>query len=310
MTQTCLILGGGGFIGSHLIEELLNYGYKVKIFDVKNFSRHNISEYQGRIEIIEGDFNNNSDLRGAIGGIDFIYHLISTTLPANSILNPIYDIESNVLPSIKLLQLCVEFKIKKVVFVSSGGTVYGVPLAIPIKENHISNPINSYGITKRTIESYFNLFNKLWGLDVCILRLSNPYGEKQNPYGIQGAIPVFINKAIKNEAIDIWGNGEIIRDYIYIKDVTKVLVHSIRISTPEITYNLGSGVGKSLNHILFLIKATINPNLQVNYLEARNFDVLTNILDITLLKERFKIKGFMNLEEGMVKVFTHLKNTP
>lgn len=308
MKKKCLILGGGGFIGSNLVEGLLDSGFQVRVFDVKNFSRRNIDEFIDRIEVFEGDFNNPTDIQSAIAGVDYVYHLISTTLPANSVLNPCYDIESNLVPTIKLLQLCVEKSIKKIIFISSGGTVYGVPETIPIKESHVSNPINSYGITKRTIESYCYLYHKLWGLDVCIFRLSNPYGKRQNPRGSQGVIPVFLYKAINQQTIEIWGDGSVVRDYIHISDVIGILVKAITMATPEIIYNLGSGIGTSLNEILDLIKEHLEPNLKFSYLEGRSFDVQANVLDISLLQKRFNFHNSVTLKTGISELYTVLKN--
>lgn len=309
MKETCLLLGGGGFIGANLVEELLNSGYKVKVFDQKNFSKANIQEYLHEIEIIEGDFSNISDVNKAMLEVDYIYHLISTTLPSTSLENMLYDIESNVIPTVQLLKSCIDKKIKKIVFVSSGGTIYGEPKFLPISENHAINPITSYGIVKNTIENYFQLYRKLWGLDCCIFRLSNPYGEKQNPKGIQGIIPVLLYKAINDEEIQIWGDGEVIRDYIYIKDVTKILVKSIAQLTPEVVYNLGSGKGTSINQLLAIVKKSMNANLRVKYLETRTFDVPANVLDITLLKKRFSFESTLLLETGVMQLYTHLKKT-
>jgi len=299
MKRKCLVLGGGGFIGANLVKSLLSEGYKVKIFDVKNFSRINISEYLDKVEIIEGDFSNPVDVELALKGVDFVYHLISTTLPANSVLNPAYDIESNLIPTLKLLQLCIDKSIKKVIFISSGGTVYGIPQQLPIPEDHASNPMNSYGITKRTIESYFNLYSKLWGLNVCVFRLSNPYGEKQNPRGAQGVIPVFLYKAIHKEVIEVWGDGEVVRDYIHIDDVIRFLVKAIVLETPEVIYNLGSGIGTSLNEILNFIKDELHPMVKIKYLKGRSFDVPVNVLDNSLLKKRFNFDQFMDLKSGI-----------
>jgi UDP-glucose 4-epimerase len=308
MKKKCLVLGGGGFIGANLVEKLLNTDFDVRIFEIKNFSKKNIEDFIDKIEIVEGDFSNPIDLELAMIGVDFIYHLISTTLPANSVLNPSYDIESNLIPTLKLLQLCVQKKIKKVVFISSGGTVYGIPETLPIPENHASNPLNSYGITKRTIESYFMLFHKFWALDVCIFRLSNPYGEKQNPKSIQGAIPVFLHKAINKEHIEVWGDGSVVRDYIHISDVTMMLVKSLQLETPELIYNLGSGIGTSLNEILDFIRDVLEPDLQVTYLSSRSFDVPANILDIKLLKQRFGFEIGVELQDGITELHRYLKS--
>jgi UDP-glucose 4-epimerase len=308
MKKKCLILGGGGFIGSHLAKDLLSSGYSVRVFDVKNFSKKNLETFIDDIEVFEGDFHNPVDIALALKDIDYLYHLISSTIPSNSILNPAFDIESNVIPSIHLLQICLKKKIKKVIFISSGGTVYGIPCITPIPESHNCNPISSYGISKRTIENYFTLYHKLWQLDICIFRLSNPYGERQNPRGQQGVIPVFIRKAIKDEVIEVWGDGEVIRDYIYINDVTSVLIRALSIKTPELIYNLGSGIGTSLNQILQFITSHINPDQKINYLKGRSFDVPVNVLDTSLLSKRFGITEQTSLNNGMEIIYQFLLN--
>ncbi|TDE13135.1 NAD-dependent epimerase/dehydratase family protein [Dyadobacter psychrotolerans] len=308
MKGKCLVIGGGGFIGSHLAEGLLSDDYEVRIFDISNFDKRNLISFIHKVEICEGDFSNPIDIASALRGIDFVYHLVSSTIPSNSVLNPSYDIESNVIPSIILLQQCIQASIQKIVFISSGGTVYGIPEHLPLSESHPSNPISSYGIAKRTIESYISLYNKLWGLNACIFRLSNPYGERQNPLGKQGVIPIFLHKAFRKEIIQVWGNGEVIRDYIYINDVTSALIKAIKIETPELVYNLGSGVGTSINHILDFIKEQVNPSVKINYLESRDFDVPENVLDITLLLKRFELKNQINLETGLSIMMKHFQD--
>jgi len=149
--QRCIIYGGGGFIGSHLCEKLLELGYDVTVFDKLNFSKKNISHILDRINVIEGDFNNEFDLMNSLKGIDYVYHLVSSTLPASSNDNPEYDAETNLISSLKLFKECVNLKIKKIVFLSSGGTVYGIPDEIPVNENYYSNPICLIFFTDRSI---------------------------------------------------------------------------------------------------------------------------------------------------------------
>lgn len=308
MKKKCLILGGAGFIGSNLIATLLSEGYAVRVFDVEGFSRRNIQEYINKVEIIEGNFQDISKIKSLLKNIDYVFHLISTTVPSSSQLNPYFDVDSNLIPTLQLLELIKQSSVKKLIFLSSGGTVYGIPSVIPIKENHSTNPINSYGIVKKAIEDYLLLYNRLWNIDICIFRLSNPFGEKQNPRGIQGVIPVFLSKAINNETIEVWGDGNVIRDYIYIKDVTKIMVDALAIKTPEIVYNLGSGIGTSINDILQIIKDNFSPELKVNYTEGRSFDVPVNVLDISNLKNRFGIKKFVNINDGMNILYNYIKN--
>lgn len=306
--ERCLIYGGGGFIGSHLAERLLEIGYEVSIFDKLNFSGKNISDFAENLQIIEGDFNNEIDLKNSIRGIDYVFHLVSSTLPASSNDNPVYDAETNLISSLKLIKECIDKGIKKIVFLSSGGTVYGVPGTIPIKEEDSTNPICSYGIIKKTIEEYLYMYEKISGLDYFVFRLSNPYGERQNPHAAQGVIPVFINNAITGETINIWGNGEVIRDYIYIKDAVKVLADSIKIKSDRKIFNLSSGTGYSLNQILDLIKEISGKTIKVEYQEGRQIDVPVNILDNSLAVKTFNWKPETDIKEGIKLTYNYLEN--
>jgi UDP-glucose 4-epimerase len=304
--KKCLIFGGGGFIGSHLCEELLLKGYDVAVFDKINFSKKNIKHIQNEIKIIEGDFNNITDIKNSLGDIDFIFHLVSSTIPATSNDNPVYDAETNLISSLRLFRESIEKKVKKVIFISSGGTVYGVPDKIPVKEDYNSNPICSYGIIKKTIEEYLFMFEKIYGLNYFIFRLSNPFGERQSPTAAQGVIPVFLQRAINNQTITIWGDGETVRDYIYIKDVVRALADSLTGYSKERIFNLGSGKGHSLNEILNLITKISGKKLSVEYIEGRSIDVPVNILDNSLIKKTFGWKPEVTIEEGIEKTYNYL----
>ena len=151
--------------------------------------------------------------------MDMVFHLVSTTVPKTSNDDPAFDVMSNVVETIYLLEQCAKGKVKKIVFVSSGGAVYGTPAALPVPEDSPEKPESSYGITKLAIEKYLELFHRLYGLNYVILRPSNPYGERQNPDGDQGVIAVFLGKIAKGQAIDIWGDGSNVKDYVYIGDL-------------------------------------------------------------------------------------------
>lgn len=304
--KKCIVYGGGGFIGSHLCESLIAAGYEVILFDKLNFSKKNISHFENKIKVIEGDFNNEMDLYNSLEGINYVFHLVSSTLPASSNENPVYDAETNLISSLKLFKECLDRKIRKVIFLSSGGTVYGIPESIPIKENYFSNPFCSYGIIKRTIEEYLFLFNKLHGLDYYVFRLSNPYGERQNPFASQGAVSVFINKVIHDEKIEIWGNGEVVRDYIYIEDAVKVLVRSLEVSSSEKVFNLSTGHGYSLNEIVKVISKISGKKIKPDYKEGRSIDVPVSVLDNSLAEKVFSWKPETSIEEGIKKTYEHL----
>ena len=304
--ERCIIYGGGGFIGSHLCDKLLESGYDVTVFDKLNFSKKNIQHIQNKIKIIEGDFNNDVNLLNSLQGIDYVFHLVSTTLPASSNDNPEYDAGTNLISSLKLFKECVTLKIKKIIFLSSGGTVYGIPSEIPVKENYSANPVCSYGIIKRTIEEYLYLFNYLYGQQYYVFRLSNPYGERQNPHSSQGAIGVFLNKVINDEVIEIWGDGEVVRDYIYVKDAVEVLAKSVTANTKERVFNLSTGAGHSLNQIIETIGKVSNKKITPVFQKARKLDVPVNILDNSKVKTAFGWKPTTSIETGIKNTFDYL----
>ena len=301
--EKCLVLGGGGFIGSHLSDELISNGYDVVVFDKLNFSKKNIVHIKNNLSVLEGDFNNDVDIVKSLKGVDYVFHLVSSTLPASSNKNPIYDVETNLISSLMLLNESINNKVKKIIFISSGGTVYGFPKKIPIKEDHPRQPICSYGIIKKTIEDYLYMYNRLHGLDYTVFRISNPYGERQNPLSIQGAIPVFLRKIAKDEQVEIWGDGSITRDYIYIKDVVKVLVSALKISSENKIFNLGSGVGRSLNELIEVMKKVTGKDIKPKYEEARGLDVPVNVLDISLIKSVQNWKPTTDIESGITKTY-------
>ncbi|MDP2829366.1 MAG: NAD-dependent epimerase/dehydratase family protein [Sulfuricellaceae bacterium] len=275
-----LVLGGGGFIGSHLCDALLLAGHQVRVFEYPGIKPLCPEESLRHIEWMEGDFTNPVQVDHAVQGCEIIYHLISTTLPKTSNDNPVYDVESNVISTLQMLQSACRHQVRKIIFASSGGTVYGIPQHIPITEAHPTNPISSYGISKLAIEKYLHLFHALHGVDYCVLRLANPYGERQRVSASQGAVAVFLHKALHDEPIQIWGDGSVTRDYIYIADVISAMLKAMQYQGEQPIFNVGAGVGTSLNQMLADMERILGKTIQRVYLPSRDFDVPTNILDI------------------------------
>lgn len=308
--MNCLVLGGAGFIGSHIVDALLEQEHKVRIYDRPRIDTGNLAESMAHIEYVSGDFTKASDITTILEGIDTVVHLVSTTIPASSNDVPVYDVETNIAGTVRLLELAKDAGVKKIVFASSGGTVYGEPLHIPIPETHPNNPICSYGITKLAIEKYLHLFHHLYGLDYSILRIANPYGERQNPSGGLGAITVFLWKVLHGEPITIWGNGEVARDYFHISDLVRAFVRVIEDATPSRIYNIGSGRAYSLNEILAVIQAVTGKVPIVNYTPARKLDVPVNYLDITRANAELSWTPTITLEQGVAKVWSWLQGLP
>ncbi|HEY9778044.1 MAG TPA: NAD-dependent epimerase/dehydratase family protein [Planktothrix sp.] len=302
-----LVIGGNGFIGTNLVDCLLGEGHKVRVFD-RYPSR--FREQLADVEYVYGDFANHGEVRDAVHGVDFVFHLAYTTLPHTSNEDPVYDIRSNVVDTVQLLQECRDNKVSKVIFVSSGGTVYGVPQKTPIEEDHPTEPICSYGITKLAIEKYLNLFHKLHGLEYVAARLSNPYGEQQNPNAKQGAVTVFLGNIAQQKPITIWGDGEVVRDYIYIGDAVSALLKAAQYQAgandPRV-FNVGAGGGHSLNQLIEIMRDVCDLPVEVKYTPGRPEDVPANVLDITQAKKWLQWEPKMQIHEGLSRTWSWLK---
>lgn len=276
--KNALILGGNGFIGSNLGKQLLKENYEVVSFD-QVLPETPIDD----IQYISGDFFDDVTLRNLVQGKDIIYHAISTINPGNSNQGYMRGYEKDFLQTVKLCELLEGAK-TKLIFLSSGGTVYGKQSTLPIPETALPRPINHYGNLKLCIENTMLTFAYQNGIDVVIARIANPYGPGQDYHKGVGFIDAAIKKAISGEIIEVWGDGQIVRDYIYIDDVCKALVaiaHQEEYSDKII--NISSGKGISVNQILDIIR-DINGTIDVQYQEARSVDLDKVILDNRKLK--------------------------
>jgi UDP-glucose 4-epimerase len=303
----CLVLGGGGFMGSHLSKALLAQGHTVRILERPNLRAAAIFPDCKDLEWLEGDFLNTEDVTQAVEGCEIIFHLISTTLPKSSNDNPAYDVESNLVGTLHMLEVARKAGVRKVLFPSSGGTVYGFPKMVPIKESHPTDPVCSYGICKLAVEKYLHLYHALHGLDYCILRIGNPFGEGQRPTAAQGAVSVFLNKALHGEVIEIWGDGTVTRDYIYIGDVVQAFLKAMTYSGEHRLFNIGAGEGRSLNQLIRAVEAVISRPVIGKYLAARSFDVPTNVLDITRAKTFLDWQPETSFYDGLSRTFAWLE---
>ncbi len=305
MKESCIIYGGAGFIGSHIAEDLLA-NMNVAVFDKLNSSKKNVAHILDKIDFIEGDFNNKIDIKNSLKNKDYVVHLVSSTLPADSNLNPLYDIESNLISSLNLFDECARQQIKKIVFISSGGTIYGEPQKLPIPETHPTNPTCSYGIIKLTTEKYLDLYKKLKGLDYTVLRFSNPFGERQNPHLSQGLIAKFLYKIKHKVPIEIWGDGKVIRDYFYIKDAAKSVYKAFKNNSKNNIFNISSGKGYSINQILDKFRRILKIKFEVKYLPARSFDVKINVLDNRLAAKYLKWKPETDFNYALKNTWEYL----
>lgn len=303
----CVVLGGAGFIGSHLVERLLRAGHAVRVFDLRGREDWEGFSPGGEVEWMRGDFLSPAGVTHAVAGCDAAFHLAWTTLPKSSIEDPRADVESNVLGTLRLLEAWCRKGAGKLVFVSSGGTVYGAPRGVPIAEEHPTNPICSYGITKLAIEKYLELYRVLHGLDYCVLRLANPFGERQRVASGQGAVTAFLNRARHGEPIEIWGDGRVVRDYLYVGDMANALVRALDHRGERRVINVGSGVGRDVNEVVAAIERVLGRPLQRRHAAGRDFDVAVNVLDIRLARTELGWQPVTPFEEGLRRTLSWLE---
>ncbi len=270
---------------------------------------YRIFRHGERVEWIAGDLQSSSDVEAAVAGCDVVFHLVSTTLPKMSNDDPIYDVESNLVGTLRLLSLAVRCGVRKVVFVSSGGTIYGVPARIPIPEEHQTEPLVSYGIAKLAIEKYLHLYWYLHKLDYCVLRLGNPFGERQRVDTAQGAVAVFLRKALDGEPVEVWGDGSVTRDYVYIEDVVDAFVKAAQHDGDPRIFNIGSGEGRSLNAVLSCIEDVLGHPVERRYLPGRRFDVPVNVLDIGRARRVLGWEPRVSFREGLKRTLGWMRKS-
>jgi UDP-glucose 4-epimerase len=292
-----LVTGGGGFIGGHLVGGLLSTGAEVGNLDFIP-GRHT----HPRLIHWPGSFLDPSLVREALVGVDTLYHLAATNFPRESNRDPRRDAEENLIGTLGLLDMAVAAGVRRVIFCSSGGTVYGPTDTVPIAEDHPTSPISAYGIVKLSIEKYLRLYAVQAGIETLSLRLANPYGPHQNIRKAQGALTTFCHRALLDEPIEIWGDGTVERDYIHIDDVTRamLLAGASPLSGTEI--NIGSGQGTSLNTLLAEIEAALGRPVRRRYLDGRAFDVPRNHLDIRRAASQLDWQPEVTLRDGICRL--------
>lgn len=291
------LIGGNGFVGSHLIDLLLAEGWQVCVFS--RSPEHFRAPLVG-VEYILDNIENVGALAECVSQVDIVFHLAVTTVPQTSNAAPIFDVQSNLVNALHLLNICARYKVKNLVFLSSGGTVYGVPAYLPVDEKHSTEPISSYGIVKLAIEKYVRLFGRLYGLTYTIIRPSNPYGPRQDPNGKQGVIPILMARVLQNAPISLLGYGNIVRDYLYVSDLVHACYEAAKQHGSSRVFNVGSGIGTTLNQLVdFIEEIAGEPIPHIERLPLRPFDVPHIVLDISLAQQELAWSPQVNLRDGM-----------
>ncbi len=302
-----LVTGGAGFIGSHVVDRLLSDGEQVVILDnLSTGRRENVNPEATFCEV---------DLRdGEIEDVfeserpEYVIHLAAQIDVRRSVDDPAWDAHVNVVGSLRLLELCRKYSVKKVVYISTGGAIYGEPERVPATESHPVRPDAPYGISKHTVEHYLEYYEKIHGMRWTTLRLGNVYGPRQDPLGEAGVNAIFIGKMLDGEVPTIFGDGEQVRDYIYVSDVVEAVVRAVDAGDGEIL-NIATGVPTSVNQIYGLLQELVGFDKPARYAAARPGEVYRIYLDIGRAGQVLDFSPTVELREGLARTVEWHRST-
>ncbi len=302
-----LVLGGDGFLGSHFVDQAAALGHEVTVFDhFPYLVSKNLEHQRGKIRFVSGDFANRNDLSTVLEGQDIVYHFICVTNPSESWNDPFIEIDENLRNSIKFFELAVCKGVRKIVFPSSGGTVYG-PQKKPVDENVVPRPLSPYGITKLATEHFLRYFHKHSGIQADIYRIGNPYGPRQPIQRAQGVIAVWMRDILRGSKIQVYGDHSTLRDYIYIKDVAYLMTHSLNNLDSSDVYNIGTGVGTSIISLLEIFQSVVDVPFRYYIHPRRPLDNPSIVLDSSKLSAQFHGFKFRELEDKLSETWNYFK---
>ena len=298
-----LVLGGNGLIGSALCKHLAE-----RELDVIATTRS-----LGEVRIGTGvrwkrlDLATYAEWGSLLQDVDTVYHLAWSTIPPSAALDPARDVIENVVGTLRLLEAAREIPNIRIVFASSGGSVYGAPDHLPVDEAHPTRPLSAYGVSKLMVEHYIEKYRSLYGIDGISLRIGNCYGARQSERKGLGAVALFARAALKGEPIRLFGDGKAVRDYVHVDDVVCALAAAGDRRRASGPLNIGSGMGHSLAEVIAKLEAAIGSRLELQKVAARAFDVPASILDIRRAKERIGWQPTIDLDRGINMILTELR---
>ena len=297
-----LVTGGNGFIGSHLVDALAASGkHEVLVLGPRP---RPYDELPADASFVQGDVRDANLLKCLLVDheIEVVYHAAWSSISETAIRNQTADIETNLVPLVRLLDACRDSQVRRVLFLSTGGAVYGLPRTNPVTEEHPTHPISPYGITKLAAEKYVRMYREHCGLEYVILRPSVPYGPRQDPNRRQGAVTVFTHRALQGEPITIWGEGESLRDYFYVGDMVAPLINAMEIPfVGDMTFNLAGSRGYTLLELVSVLEDVLNVRVRVEHRERRKFDVPRLELDSSAAADLLGWSDRTSLADGIRK---------
>lgn len=292
-----VVIGANGFIGSHLVDALVVAGHRVRAFD--RFSSGEPSFESQGVDIMRGEFLSRSDLDQAVAGMDFVFHFLSTTTPATAQDDPTLDIRTNVAQTVELLESCAAAGVEHVYFASTGGAIYGAQDRSEYVETDRTLPVSPYAIGKLTIENYLRYFQAVRGLQSTALRISNPYGTRQHRHKKQGLIPIALRQISLGEPVVKFGDGSMVRDYIFVNDVVQMISQMVGRPHEHDVYNLGSGQGFTVTEVLDSLRRVTGVEFAVEDRPVPVTFVDRVVLDIDRYTSEFGRPDFETLDDGV-----------
>lgn len=294
----CAVIGGTGFIGRHLCAALVTQGKLVRSLSRRGQPDNPVPG----VQYFAGRLGDEKVVTESLQGVSTVWHFASAILPASSLADSIAALHEEVAASVRLCEIARDEGAERIIFASSGGTVYGVTDPQPIREDHLRNPISAYGVLKVSIEMYLQLFERTSGLKSFVLRMGNPYGEDQDWNKPFGAIANFVNRAVRGLEISVWGDGTVVRDYFHVDDLAEVFRKIDAYSGSQRVFNVGSGKGASLTQLLKIIEAHLSTALDVSYAASRREDVPYNVLNIDRANRELGWTPGISLQAGIRRV--------
>jgi UDP-glucose 4-epimerase len=302
--KNILILGGGGFIGTALARRLCENNFNVHILS-KHFPAR---EIEPNMIFYHGNLENKKILERVLPECKTVIHLASSTTPGSSSRQPALEADKNITPTLRFLDILQGYENVHVIFVSSGGTLYGNPESTPVNETHPINPLSFHGAGKVALETFLRTFSTLPEKNATIVRPSNVYGPGQPLRSGFGVIRTMLEHVLRGTVMEIWGDGMSVRDFLYIDDMLSALIRLIDFPYDNNTYNVGSGIGYSLNQLKEIIETVSGKKLSAVYRPSRKSDVKTIVLDSSLLSKQTKWHPTVSLEQGIELTWKWLKN--